>query len=385
MIGVRFLSGTLVMTTPRDPSATRRDFLTGTALRRQVEQAGSEVADALLEAPPGDSIPRAGPTVRLETRAMACSFSIVMNPGPPRQVMTASDALDMIHALEAQMTVYRPESELVQLNRRAALEDVQVEPALFQLLLLAREISRETGGAFDPTSGPLIALWRTCRSQGRIPTGDEIAAARESTGMSHVRFDEARQTVRFDRTGVELNLGAIGKGHAVDRAAAFLVQEGLEDWLFHGGYSSVLVRGGHGGYDGWPVGLRNPLLPHERLATILLKDQSLSTSGSNVQFFRHGGKRYGHIVDPRTGWPAEQLLSVTVIAPTAAVADALSTAFFVGGVENSLRYCDNHPEVGAVFVRPPRRGRTLEVLLCGIPEEVLFFEGTVEAEVYRRA
>jgi len=373
------------MTTPRDPSATRRDFLTGTALRREVEQAGGEVADALLDASPADRIPRAGPTVRLETRAMACTFSIVMNPGPPRQVMTASDALDMIHALEAQMTVYRPESELVQLNRRAAVEDVPVEPALFQLLLLAREISQETAGAFDPTSGPLIALWRTCRSQGRIPTSDEIAVARESTGMSHVHFDEVRQTVRFDRPGVELNLGAIGKGHAVDRAAAFLVQEGLEEWLFHGGYSSILVRGDHCGYGGWPVGLRNPLLPHERLATILLKDQSLSTSGSNVQFFRHGGKRYGHIVDPRTGWPAEQLLSVTVIAPTAARADALSTAFFVGGVENSLRYCDNHPEIGAVFVRLPRRGRTLEVLLCGIPEEVLFFEGSVEAEVYRRA
>ena len=183
---------------------------------------------------------------------------------------------------------------------------------MFQLLLLARQISRETAGAFDPTSGPLIALWRACRGEGRIPTADEIAGALAVTGMSHVHFDEAEQTVRFDRPGVELNLGAIGKGHAVDRAAAFLVHEGVDEWLFHGGYSSVLVRGDHCGYGGWPVGIRNPLLPHERLATIVLKDQSLSTSGSNVQYFRHAGKRYGHIVDPRTGWPAEELLSVTV-------------------------------------------------------------------------
>lgn len=367
------------------PSATRRDFLTGAALRREVEHAGGELADAVTEALPPDDIPRAGPTIRLETRAMACSFSIVMNPGPPKRVMTASDALDMIHALEAQMTVYRRQSELSQVNRQAAVEAVRVETGLFQLLLSARQISRETAGAFDPTSGRLIALWRTCRSEGRIPTGDEIAGALAVTGMSHVHFDEVEQTIRFDRAGVELNLGAIGKGHAVDRAAAFLVQEGLEEWLFHGGYSSVLVRGDHCGYGGWPVGIRNPLLPHERLATILLKDQSLSTSGSNVQYFRHAGMRYGHIVDPRTGWPAEELLSVTVLAPTAAAADALSTAFFVGGVENSLRYCDNHPGVGAIFVRPPSRGRTLEVLLCGVPEEVLFFEGNVEAEVYRRA
>ena len=275
--------------------------------------------------------------------------------------------------------------ELSQLNRRAAAEPVHVEGELFRLLVQARDISRETAGAFDPTSGPLIALWRQCRSEGRIPTEGENAQALSVTGMSHVQFDEGEKTIGFDRPGVELNLGAIGKGHAVDRAAAFLVQEGVDEWLFHGGYSSVLVRGDHAGHRGWPVGIRNPLLPHERLATILLKDQSLSTSGSNVQYFRHEGKRYGHILDPRTGWPSEELLSVTVIAPTAAVADALSTAFFVGGVENALCYCDNHPQIGAIFIRPPGRGRTLEVLLCGIPDEVLFFEQSVEAEVYRRA
>src|ERR1700685_145157 len=277
-------SGSFVMTAPapppppRHPTPTRREFLAGTALRREAEHAGAEVADR-LSGPDQKAIPEAGPTIRLETRAMACRFSVVMNPGPPRQVQTASDALDMIHALEAQMTVYREESELSRLNRMAAVQDVQVEPALFQLLLLARDISRETAGAFDPTSGPLIALWRACRDKGRVPAPDEIAAAREVTGMSHVRFDQERMTVRFDRPGIELNLGAIGKGYAVDRAGDFLVQEGVEDWLFHGGYSSVRVRGGHFGHDGWPVGLRNPLLPHERLGTILLKDQSLSTSG----------------------------------------------------------------------------------------------------------
>jgi FAD:protein FMN transferase len=373
------------MTGPAERSTNRRDFLTGTALRHEVENVGSRLADSIAEALPPEHVPQAGPTVRLETRAMACKFSVVMNPGPSRRVMIASDALDMIHGLEDQMTVYRPHSELSQLNRRAADEPVPVEAELFRLLLEARDISRETAGAFDPTSGPLISLWRACRAEGRIPDANEISQALSVTGMSHVLFDEAAQTVRFDQPGVEINLGAIGKGHAVDRAAAFLVQEGVDEWLFHGGYSSVLVRGDHCGYGGWPVGIRNPLLPHERLATIVLKDQSLSTSGSNVQYFRHAGKRYGHIVDPRTGWPADELLSVTVTAPTAALADALSTAFFVGGVENSLQYCDNHPEIGAIFVRPPQRGRTLEILLCGIPEEVLFFEQSVEAEVYRRA
>ncbi len=370
----------------RPPAApTRRDFLSGRALRGQMEESGAALADALLEDQTGRVIPDAGPTVRVQTRAMACEFAVVMNPGPPRQVMLASDALDMIHALEAQMTVYRPQSELSQLNRRAAAEPVAVEQTLFDLLLQARDISEETGGAFDPTSGPLISLWRQCRGEGRIPTPAEIADMLAIVGMHHVHFDPDQRTITFDRPGVELNLGAIGKGHAVDRAAAFLLQEGLDAWLIHGGYSSVLVRGPHAGRDGWPVGLRNPLLPHERLGTLMLCDQALSTSGSNVQYFRHAGQRYGHILDPRTGWPPSHLLSVSVVAPTAAAADALSTAFFVAGVENSLRYCDNHPEIGAIFVRPPERRRTLSLVVHGIPETSLFFETDVQVEAPTRA
>jgi thiamine biosynthesis lipoprotein len=316
---------------------------------------------------------------------MACEFAVVMNPGPPRQVMVASDALDMIHALEAQMTVYRPDSELSHVNQRAAFEPVEVERSLFDLLRQARDLSKETAGAFDPTSGPLIALWRRCRAEGRIPTNDEIAERLTIVGMNHVTFLDDQGAIQFDRPGVELNLGAIGKGHAVDRAAAFLVAEGLDSWLFHGGYSSVLVRGPHAGRNGWPVGLRNPLIPSERLGAILLTDQALSTSGSNVQYFRHAGQRYGHILDPRTGWPPSHLLSVTVVAPSAAVADALSTAFFVAGVENSLSYCDNHPEIGAIFVRAPERGRTLNLVVRGIPDGSLFYETDVQVEVSTRA
>src|SRR5579863_4262590 len=135
------------MASPRDTAATRRQFLTGTALRQTVEQSldqtGAQLADTLAEAIRFRAVPEAGPTVRIETQAMACTFSVVMNPGPPRQVMTASDALEMVHALEAQMTVYRPDSEMSRLNQRAATEPVQVELSLFELLLLARKISQE--------------------------------------------------------------------------------------------------------------------------------------------------------------------------------------------------------------------------------------------------
>jgi thiamine biosynthesis lipoprotein len=126
------------------------------------------------------------------------------------------------------------------------------------------------------------------------------------------------------------------------------------------------------------VGIRNPLFPRRQFATLLLRDAAISTSGSGVQYFRHGGKRYGHILDPRTGWPVEGMLSVTVMAATAAEAEALSTAFFVAGVEKAVEYCHNHEGVGALILPPPRRGRTLEPVVCEIAEDQLFFAAPAE-------
>ncbi len=361
------------MFSEKSTPSSRRDFLKGKSLQTEIERAGDRLADQITAAAEAVAAPAAGDTVRLSTQAMACDFSVILNPGSGRRVMHASDALDLVHALESQMSVYREESELSQLNRRAGSEAVDVEEQLFQLLLESRRLCVETDGAFDPTSGPLIALWRRCRDDSRIPTEVEISVALEQTGMGHIVFDESAESVRFDRAGIELNLGGIGKGYALDRAAEHLRQQGLDDWLFHGGHSSILACGDHNRLGGWPVGIRNPLFPKQRFATILLKDQAMSTSGSSVQYFRHGGRRYGHILDPRTGWPVEGSLSVTVLAPTAAEADALSTAFFVMGVENARRYCNNCRRVSAILFSPPRRGRRLEPIVCGIADEVLFF------------
>ena len=269
------------------------------------------------------------------------------------------------------MSVYRPQTELSQLNRVAASRPVQVEERLFELLCRAHEIWRETNGCFDPTSGPLIALWRQCRKEVRLPTESELAACLLQVGMQHVVFVEG--AISFSQTGVELNLGSIGKGYALDRAAEVLIEHNLDDWLIQGGHSSIVARGGHNGLPGWPVGIRNPLLPQRRLGTILLRDQTLATSGTAVQHFRFDGKRYGHIIDPRSGWPTDKMLSVTVLAPTAAEADALSTAFFVGGVELAERYCSNHPSVSALLIPPPTVGQRLEPVNIGVPLEQLFW------------
>jgi thiamine biosynthesis lipoprotein len=384
---------------------TRRDFLTGLAVRDELFDTAQAVGDVLL-----DDLenlvrePTSAATIRLATSAMATDFAVIFNAireDDPRQPLRwASEALDLIHALEDQMSVYRSHTELSRLNRTAASESVEIEERMLELLCRAREIWRETDGCFDPTSGPLIALWRQCRKEVRLPTDAELSERLALVGMQHVMFNSvaahasptqkqgivqetvdpllvrrasARGAIEFDRSGVELNLGSIGKGYALDRAAEVLNEHDLTEWLIQGGHSSIVARGEHNGLLGWPVGVRNPLLPQRQLGTILLRDQALATSGTAVQHFRFEGKRYGHIIDPRTGWPADKLLSVTVLAPTAAEADALSTAFFVGGVELAERYCSNHSSVSAILIPPPNGGQRLTPINIGVPEEQIFW------------
>ncbi len=350
---------------------SRRDFLAGKALRNKIEQAGNVIADHLLDVN-GKQLPAAGATVRLATDAMACEFSVIMNPGAVDNVSIASDALTMLEPLEQQMSAYRTTSDISLLNETATFQPTRVEEKLFQLLLECQQLSDHTDGAFDATSGPLIALWRACRQAGTIPTQTEINDCLQFIGMPHVLFDKTTSSIQFDREGVELNLGGIGKGYALDCISDFLQENGIDEHLVHGGHSSLLARGDHDKQGGWPISIRNPLFTEEKLVTFLLCDQAMATSGSNVQFFRHEGKRYGHILDPRTGHPVHDLLSVTVLAPSAAIADGLSTAFFVLGLEKSVEYCNNNKEIGLLMVPPPEKGRQLKPIVVGIPEEKLF-------------
>ena len=356
----------------------RRDFLSGRALQRQIAEAGEILADSFVAATDGgEQALEGGPTLRLGREAMACDFEVVLNPGPVARLDAASCALDLIGQLEDQLSVYQPQSEVSLLNADAPGRWVEVEPRLFELLWLARQMGAATDGGLDITTGPLITLWRQCRTEYRLPTEAELIQARSLVGISKVEFDAERHAVRFPVAGMELNLGSIGKGYALDRAAEMLAGLGMGEFLLHGGKSSLLARGGHNNQLGWPVGIANPLFPEKTLATILLVDAGLSTSGANIQYFRLEGKRYGHILDPRTGWPAEGLASVTVIAPTAALAEALSTAFFVIGVENARQYCHNHPEVKALLIPAPEPGQRLRIVNCGLPADALYLSGEV--------
>ncbi len=179
--------------------------------------------------------------------------------------------------------------------------------------------------------------------------------------MQHVRLDPERLTVAYDRQGLEINLGSIGKGYALDRAAALLAERhGVRHLLIHGGHSSVLARGGEGaGRRGWAVGVLDPQRPGCRRAVLHLCDRALGTSAITHQHFIHDGKKLGHLLDPRTAWPASGMLSATVTAPSAADADALATAFFILGPEAAQVYCEAHPGIGAVLLTEAAAGRLI--------------------------
>jgi len=359
------------------PISSRREFLTGHAARRQVEHAGDVLADEILHREPGEKAitPTSGDTVRLATTAMNCEFCVVLNPDNGEQIDPASNALEQVHELENQLSLFRAGSEISLLNRRAYSEAVYVESELFHLLRKAEEIARNTNGCFDPTAGQLVQLWRACRKLDRIPVRDEIASCLNSVGMKQIHFDVANKTVRFLNAEAQLDLGGIGKGYALDKIGDWLEDAGISEFLLSSGFSSLKASGEHNHTGGWPVGLRNPLFPDKDYATIVLENRSLSSSGASIKRFRHNGKNYGHILDPRTGSPADKLLSVTVVAPTATEADALSTAFFVGGVEIACNYCHNRndDDIGAILTQMPLHGRTLEPIVLNIPPDSLFF------------
>jgi len=322
---------------------------------------------------------------------MACRFEVVFNAGEVENATEiAVDALDLVEQIEARITVYRDSSEVARLNALASEGWQPVAADLFALLLHARGLSMLTGGAFDCASGALTRAWGFLERRGRTPASEELAAARARSGLGLVEFDEAGKRLRFRRPGVELNLGAIGKGWAIDRAVANLRMAGVQSALVHGGQSSVRAVGVQGpalpGRRGWPVGLRHPLRPGHRLATIMLDDRALGTSGSGTQFFVDRGRKLGHILDPRSGEPATAgVIAATVVAPEAADADALSTALYVLGEEALATIVPAGGDTGAILVVPGRAPGSVRVVIANLDADTCAVTAAAGVEIDRIA
>jgi thiamine biosynthesis lipoprotein len=338
----------------------RRDFLHP----RHLAQAAGHVLGA-ASLPDQPSAPDEVALLRLGWRAMATGFEVVVPFDTPDAVPLAEEAFRLLDALEDQLTVYRTTSEVSRLNRRAPHAPVKVEAGLFGLLQLAARLTAETDGAFDVTAGALIKCWGFYKGPRRVPSEAERLEALRRVGMDKVVLSPESRAVRYKVAGLEVNLGSIGKGYALDAMAELLGRRyKLPAVLLHGGSSSVYAKGDpRGGARGWPVSIRHPWEPGTSLAQVWLRDRALGTSAATFQYLEHQGKKLGHVLDPRTGWPASGLASASVVAPTAAEADALSTGFYVGGLDLARRYCETHPGVGAILL--PEGGEEVVVLGLG--------------------
>lgn len=301
-------------------------------------------------------------TLRLESSvdAMGSTFSVVIYGEDRARMETASDAaFEEVRRLDEMLSNYKPGSELSEINRSAVRQAVSVTPEMFDLLSACVEYSRESEGAFDITVGPLMKVWGFYKGTGRLPHHAEIRGALERVGYRNIVLDPANHTVRFARDGVELDPGGIGKGYAVDRMVEVLKQYDIRSALVSGSGSSIYAMGAPPDQKGWTIHIRDPKDESKTVAEVNLKDESMSTSGNYEKFFRAEGKIYSHIMDPRTGWPAQGVLSVSVIAPRTIDSEAWTKPLFVNGRAWALKHkpqglrvfmCEDKPEQSCAWL-----------------------------------
>ena len=286
--------------------------------------------------------------------SMACLYTIEMY-GPDADALPkiANEALDEVDRIDRLMSNYKPDSALSRINAEAARHPVRVDRELFEFLVMATAYNRDSDGAFDITVGPLMKAWGFFLAEGRMPSTSELAAARRHVGSNHVTLNREQGTIAFDTEGVELDLGGIAKGYAVDRVVNVL--KATEDCR---GASSVPVAARSTGSVRRPRApdgtcqIQDPLQAGKAATSVQLKDRALSVAGTSEKFFEAGGVRYSHIMDPRTGRPVQGVLSVAVLTSSGAAGDALDDALFVLGVERSRAYLKRSRNTEALFFLP---------------------------------
>jgi FAD:protein FMN transferase len=270
--------------------------------------------------------------VTLSTQAMATRFELLLYGADDVRLRAAGEeALAEIERLEAQLSFYRTDSEINWINHRAAAEAVRIEPRLFQLLKHCEAFTRATDGAFDITVGPLMRAWRFISDTGTVPSGDQLEAARKLIGMDQVELDAEALTIRFKQPGMQLDLGAYGKGYAIERAIDSLKENGITSALLHGGTSSTAVIGKPPHQPGWRIQLSEPFKSGGGFITLDLADEALSVSAIHGKAFTADGRTYGHVIDPRTGIPVNRALAAAVAGQSASTCEVLSTALLVIG------------------------------------------------------
>ncbi len=301
------------------------------------------------------------PLIRYEDSrvSMACTYSIVAYGTDAQKLKQAvTEAFDEVDRIDRLMSHYKPDSPLSQINREAAQHSVKVEKELFWFLKECMAFSYISDGAFDITVGPLMKTWGFFRGEGRMPSTKDLSEVKKLVGYQHLIFDDNAQTIQFDREGIELDLGGIAKGYAVARVRGILMAHDIRRALISAGDSTIYALGSPPESDAWEVQVQDPLDTRKVAITVRLKNETLSVAGSSEKFFELNGKRYSHIMDPRTGKPVMNILSVAVITGwNGQDADALDNVFYVLGVKKSRKLMRQMDDIREAYFFLPNKAR----------------------------
>ena len=318
-------------------------------------------------------------TVTLARHAMASRFELVIIGEDPARLRAAGEeALDEVDRIEARLSLYRSSSDIAQINAMAARGPVRVSPEVLALLKRAAQLHQDTGGAFDITVAPLVNAWSFMDGVWRCPDSAELERLRAVVGMRHLILDERNMTVAFDTPGVMVDLGAIGKGYAIEQAANILRDAGIQRALIHGGTSTVYAIGGPPEATSWRIAVESPetnaqtpgvgaegqmrrlksaaVLPadssrnKQTLFSVELRDMAFSVSSPSGKCFEFEGQIFGHVIDPATAKPGKAGLLAAVMLPSATETDALSTALLLLGPSGRDRIRIGRPMLKAWFV-----------------------------------
>lgn len=282
--------------------------------------------------------------VRLAFRAMATRFEFVLAGQDPAALRAAGEeAAREIKRIEERFSFYAPASELSRLNREAAHTPVPCSGMMIRLLSTCRDLYRQTRGQFDPTVAPALSAWglRHQHDSGSKPSEEALHALTDNIGMDHVEIDERKRSVRFARDGIQLDLGGVAKGWALDEARLLLEESGVGCALLHGGTSTAITIGPDPEGNPWLVGIQDPyesLDDPSWLLTVPLSSQALSVSAVRGKSFtdKSGAQstEYGHVINPRTGHAVSGPRLTLVVSESATSCDAWSTAMLAGPNEH---------------------------------------------------
>lgn len=255
-----------------------------------------------------------------------------------------------IERIENLISEWRPHTQISQVNQNAGIQPVQVDREVFELTRRALYYSQLTDGAFDVSIAALDKIWLFDGSMELLPADDAIRQSVQRVGYESIVLDSIRSTIFLQKKGMKIGFGSIGKGYAADKGRELLVSLGTEGGIVNAS-GDLSTWGTQPDNQPWKIGIRNPFKAHKIIKTLKLRYGAVATSGSNEKFAEINGKRYSHIINPKTGWPSTGLASVTVSGASAEFANFLSTSIMVLGKKDGKKLLKKFPDYRAIIVK----------------------------------